>query len=100
MERQQVDWASAMALMLRAGVHSCRGRDERALALFDRASHRLMSLDMGLMAAVARRRYGELMAGSGGRTEIDASEAWMARQGIRDPAALAQMFAPFTKQTT
>jgi hypothetical protein len=94
MERQRADWASAMALMLHAGVYRCQGHDDLARALFERAQRQLASVDMHLMAAVAGRRHGELAGGDAGRAEIEASEVWMRGQGIRDPAALSRMFAP------
>ena len=96
MERQRVGWASAMAVMLRAGVHQCRGRNDLALGLFDRAHDEFLALDMHLMAAVAQRRHGELTGGDAGHAEINESDVWMNSQAIRDPAALARMFAPCT----
>jgi hypothetical protein len=96
MERQRVDWASAMAVMLRAGVHQSRGRDDLALTLFDQAHDEFLALDMRLLAAVARRRHGELTGGDAGQAEIDESEMWMRSQAIRDSGALARMFAPST----
>jgi tetratricopeptide (TPR) repeat protein len=94
MERQRADWASAMALMLHAGIYRCQGHDDLARALFDRAHRQLASVDMYLMAAVAGRRHGELVGGDAGRAEVEASEVWMRGQAIRDPAAMSRMFVP------
>jgi hypothetical protein len=47
-----------------------------------------------LVAMVARRRHGQLAAGTGGASEVEDADAWMRSQGIENPAAIAQMFAP------
>jgi hypothetical protein len=100
MERQRVEWASALALMIRAGAEQCRGRDDLASPLFDRAHATLVTLDMRLLATVALRRHGELTRGAIGSAKITDSDAWMRSQGIRDPEAFARMLAPTSAAAT
>jgi hypothetical protein len=94
LERCRGRWAEALALMLRAGTAKLQADDERALTLFNRAHDALVDLEMSLVAAVARRRCGELTGGDAGRTLVADSENWMRAQDIRDPAAFARMFSP------
>lgn len=50
---------------------------------------------MGLHAASARRRLGEMMGGEKGRRLIAESEEWMRRQNIQDPERMAGIFTPW-----
>ena len=58
-----------------------------AVTAFERA-------DMKLHAAVARRRLGVLQDDERGRALVDEADAWMAAQGIRNPARMARLIAP------
>ena len=49
---------------------------------------------MGLHAAVARRRQGELRGGAEGARDVDEADAWMRAQGVRSPAAVTSLHAP------
>jgi hypothetical protein len=94
MTRQGVGWAGAMALMVRAGIERARGRNDDATSLFTQAHEALVAVDMHLLAAVAHRQRGQLIGGTAGIAAVDEADQWMRDQEIRDPAALAQMFAP------
>ncbi len=48
---------------------------------------------MAMMTASAQRRLGELKGGANGRALLEASEAVMKAEGVRDPARLTAMFA-------
>ena len=50
--------------------------------------------EMSLLAAASRRRLGELLGGSSGRTEIEAADAWMTGQQIKRPDRMTGMLAP------
>ena len=58
-----------------------------AVTAFERA-------DMTFHAAVARRRLGVLQDDERGRALVDEADAWMAAQGIRNPARMARLIAP------
>jgi hypothetical protein len=94
MERLRVAWAEALALLIRAGVHRLQSESDKELHLLNQAHDALMALDMNLLAAVARRRRGELIGGDEGAVLIAAGTDWMRAQEIRDPSAFARMLAP------
>jgi hypothetical protein len=94
MMREDVRWAAALALMLRGGIAKARGQQDEATVLFAEAHETFTTVDMMLHAAVARRRHAQLSDGTGGPSAIEEVDAWMRRQGIKNPAAMAQMFAP------
>ena len=52
------------------------------------------ALDMGLFAAAARRRMGELRGGEQGAAIVAAADAWMAGRRIADPARIAALHVP------
>jgi hypothetical protein len=49
---------------------------------------------MRYLAAVARRRLGELKGGDEGRMLIDQVNSWMSTQSIRNPDRFTAMLAP------
>ena len=71
-----------------------RGDDSRAAGLLSRAADEFWHVDMGLYAAVARRRLGELRADATGQQLVEESDRWMANQRIKNPRRLARMLAP------
>jgi hypothetical protein len=95
MERLGVAWAGALALMIRAGVHRLQGEGDREVHLLTLAQDALMALDMNLLAAVVRRRRGELIGGDEGAVLIADGNAWMRAQEVRDRSAFARMLAPW-----
>jgi hypothetical protein len=94
MEQQRVEWAAGLALMLRAGVHQLRLEPAAAVAALGRAHETFRARDMNLLAAVARRRRGEMTGGGQGTAHITEADAWMRAQDIREPASFTRMFAP------
>jgi hypothetical protein len=50
--------------------------------------------DMRLYAEVSRRRLGMLQEDDTGRSLLQSSEAWMAEQGIKNPARMCGLIAP------
>jgi hypothetical protein len=94
MEQQRVEWAAGLALMLRAGVHQLRLEPAAAVAALGRAHETFRARDMNLLAAVARRRRGEMTGGGQGTAHITEADAWMRAQDIREPASFTRIFAP------
>jgi hypothetical protein len=74
-------WAAPLALLLRAGLARLDGDGTRAGALFEEAARAAAAADLGLHAAVARRRGG-------------ADDGWFTAQRIHDPDRFTQLFAP------
>lgn len=91
---ERMPWSDPIALLLRAGIASVEGRDTTALAYLQDAADKFDRADMGLYAAVAKRRLGALQAGDHGRALQQQAEAWMASQQIKNPVCLTRMLAP------
>jgi hypothetical protein len=86
--------AAPMSHLIRAGVAAARHDLHQAERLAAAAASEFAAIDMQLHAAIARRRYGELRRGPDGRALVDAANAWMLEQGIRNPARMSAMIAP------
>jgi hypothetical protein len=80
--------------MTYAALAKQRGDAARASAFARQAAGEFEAADMALYAAAARRRLGELLNGDEGRQLIDESEAWMAKQQIKNPVAVSNLMAP------
>jgi eukaryotic-like serine/threonine-protein kinase len=94
LESEKMTWSQPLALIARAGIAVCRGDKARAVGLLRSAASQFQAHDMGLCAAVARRRCGELIGGDEGQAHIDAANFWMTKQGIKNPTQMAALFAP------
>jgi hypothetical protein len=94
LERFRQPWPSAVALLLRAGAADAEGRSGDAVSLYAAAAAAFDNAEMALYAALARRRLGEQLGGERGRALIDAADAWMAREGFKNPARFGAMLAP------
>ncbi|MCA9523277.1 MAG: protein kinase [Myxococcales bacterium] len=92
LERERTPWIEGIALLIRAGVAQIDGRIERATIHLSSAERLFDQLHLALHSAVARRRRGELIGGDHGRKLIDEADAWMATQGIREPAKMTATF--------
>lgn len=92
LERNRVQWALPLALMIRAGVAYSQEHSEVASDLLSRAEDGLSRLDMHLHSAVAKRRRGHLR---GSLSAVAESDTWMASQGIKEPTRLSRVFAPW-----
>jgi hypothetical protein len=80
--------------LLRAGIAALRGEIDAALLLLEAVASGFDAVDMALHAAVARRCHGALSGGESGGARVAAADAWMTRQGIRNPAKFTAMLAP------
>jgi serine/threonine protein kinase len=90
-ERERVAWSAPFVPLARAAMADMRGERTRAVELLDAAIGGFERVDMGLHAAVARRRLGEL---TGAAALVGAADRWMADQRIMNPAAIAELLAP------
>jgi serine/threonine protein kinase/tetratricopeptide (TPR) repeat protein len=94
LRKERTPWADALASLIDAGLTSVLGDAARAAAQFGTAAMQLDACHMGLYAAAARRRQGELLGGSQGQELIARADAWMSEQGARNIARLTAMLAP------
>jgi hypothetical protein len=94
LRREGMAWSEALSMPILAGIASARGDASAAAALFAEAAQQLEAVDMQLYAAASRRRLGEILGGDEGRAYVEQADSWMRREGIRDPARMADIFAP------
>jgi len=94
LEAENVPWGNAFASALRGLAAAGRSDAEGAVKLLQQAILAFEAADMRLFAAATRLRLGEVAGGSLAAASIKAGEAWMMAQGIKAPAALAQMLVP------
>lgn len=92
--QERTRWADPLAFLVEAGTAATRRQAERARGLLESAEAGFEGADMGLYAAVVRRRRGELMGGEAGRALVAGADAWMNGQDITNPARMTQMLAP------
>ena len=92
--RYGMRWSDAIAMLLDATVIYLEGRPGAARDVLTAAAASFDNAGMTFHAAVTRRRLGFVQGGDGGRALIDAADAWMAGQDIRNPAGMARLIAP------
>jgi serine/threonine protein kinase len=85
---------SALAALLYAGAAAVRGHGARALRLLDEAAAACAAADLGLYAASARYRRGELTGGDDGRQLRDDAIAQLDAQKVVAPARMIALLAP------
>jgi hypothetical protein len=87
--------AKVRGAMIRAGIASLRGDDERATRRLRWAIEHADAEGLELIAATARRRLGARLGGDEGRALVATADAWMSSQGVRCAERLARVEAPF-----
>ena len=98
LQREKAPSWNPLGSLLQAGVARQRGEADRAVTLLRNAGNGFLAADMALHAHVANRRLGELLGGDEGRALVEASEAWMRDQGIKNPERWAAMLAPAARK--
>jgi serine/threonine protein kinase len=93
-EPRRAGWALPLARLIRAGIASLGGKKAEALALLSAAEDGFGAAEMEAFREVARRRRGELLGGEQGRELVEAADAWMREQGVKNPARFAALWAP------
>jgi hypothetical protein len=68
------------------------GHSAEALRLYTLAAEAFDANHMALYAAACRYRRGELLANDEGRALIDAAEALMRSETVKNPARMVEMF--------
>ena len=80
--------------LVRASIRVIRGQKEAAAADLGTAAAGFDAADMGLYAAMTRRRLGQLLGGSKGETLVHEADAFMTAHGVRRPDRLANVMVP------
>jgi hypothetical protein len=97
--REKMAWALPWVTLLKAAITHQRGDARKTIDQLKVAIDGFERQDMGLYAAAARRRLGELTDGELGRQLIAEADAWMSKQKIQNPARMVNMLAPgFTER--
>ncbi|HZI13986.1 MAG TPA: AAA family ATPase, partial [Myxococcus sp.] len=94
LEKEGVGSAGASAALLRACILGAQGRPGEALERLEAAARGFDAADMALHAACARRRKGQLLGGDEGRALIEAADATLSEQGIRNPSRWTALHTP------
>ncbi|MHB8862902.1 MAG: serine/threonine-protein kinase [Pirellulaceae bacterium] len=94
LQRERIAWCDPLAGLTGAGAAAGRGDNKTAVDLLRQVISQFDSAEMGLFAAVSRRRMGELLGDEEGRSLVRQADAWMASQSIRVPWRFAAMLAP------
>jgi len=89
-----MSWALPLAQLIRAGIAADRGDPGTARDLLRAAEAGFRDAGMGLFAAAACRRQGELLAGDAGHALVARANAWMEGQGIKNPSRMTALYAP------
>ena len=92
--RERMRWSDPIVDLLMAGVLVQRGDSIGAIRHLRDAIDGLRENDMALCAAIAKRRLGNLLDDDEGAALRIASDRFMQDQGVRNPARLADVFAP------
>jgi hypothetical protein len=91
---ERAGWTTGQALVVQAGIATVGGDVSTARAHLAAAESACERADMNLLAAVVRRRRGQLAGGSAGSTLVAAADHWMAAREIRHPTRMADLLAP------
>lgn len=94
LERGREPYARPMAALLRAGLAVLGGEAERGARILGQAARAFEAQEMGLYAAVARRRLGEILGGDEGGRIVAAAGTWMRERKIARPERMAAVLAP------
>ena len=92
--KEKMDWAMPWASLLRAAITHQRGNANETIHQLKEAIDGFERQDMGLYAAAARRRLGELSGGERGRQLVTEADDWMAQEKIQNPTLMVRMLAP------
>jgi serine/threonine protein kinase/tetratricopeptide (TPR) repeat protein len=90
--RQALHGAFAQSLL--AGIHHIDGDLDAAVKQLRLAIPALDQVDMALFAMPLRRRLGELLGGDEGAALCAQADAWLAGEGVANPARMMAMLAP------
>ncbi len=92
--KEKMDWAMPWVTLLKATITHQRGEANETNHQLKEAIDGFERQDMGLYAAAARRRLGELTEGERGRQLVAEADAWMSNQKIQNPTLMVNMLAP------
>ena len=93
-DRERLEYASALAAMLRARLAPLRGEKDSAIRVYTKLVQQFKVLEMPLYAAATQFRLGELISQEEGRDIVRTAIDWCHSQQIKNPDALMRMSLP------
>ncbi len=90
-ERERLPWALPLAQRLRAGLATVRGDRATAAELLEQAAAGFEVAELRVFAMATRRRLADFR----GAGLAAGADAWLAAQGVRNPARLAAALTPW-----
>ena len=94
LDKQTHPWSKPWARLIHAGLATVENRRQEALDHLVAAAAGFDNYQMGLFAAVSRRRRGMLTPGDAGRRFIEEADRWMEGQGVVNPGRMSDTLAP------
>ncbi len=94
LEREGVEYASALALLGRAAIAYRSGNVERALGLLETVEAAFEDVSFGLYNIASRRRRGQLLGGDEGRAMVDACDRQVRAQRFKSLEGFYRLWAP------
>jgi hypothetical protein len=92
--KEGTSWGVPLAALLLAGERHLEERDDEALAALDEAVAGFTETGMAAYRAAALVQRGRLLGGQEGARQTEEGLSWLAGQDVRNPEALAKLFAP------
>ncbi len=92
--RESLPLAQMFGALLAAGIAAVSDRADEAERLLREVVARLDETGTRLFAAAARRQLGVILGGDDGDALVRQADAWMAEEGISQPARMAAMLVP------
>lgn len=99
LEREELDWAGALAAVLRAAIAAREGRREVAVGKLRAAIDVFRARQMALHVSLAEHQLGLILGGDEGAALRASTDAWMKEQGVLQPAKLAGCFLSAVQDT-
>ena len=94
LEREDAEWASAFAVMVRAGIAQGRGDKATALELIEEAQQRLGAADMRMYAAAATFRRGQMLGEDAGRALVAEAIDELRSEQVVAPLRMVELLCP------
>lgn len=92
--REHMPWSDPFVPLLRGAAAAIRGDTDGAAVLLRTAAAGFEAADMGLYAAVTRRRLGQLLQTRDGARLVSDADAFMTSHGVTRPDRVADVLAP------
>ena len=92
--REKMPWSDPFVALIRGAIATAHNEPATAISFLAEAMEGFELADMGLYAAAARRRLGQVTGGERGAELIADAEEWMRSKEIKNPARMTRMLAP------